>query len=455
VSRKAVVAEISTGAENMPLSPEWQVVVTGSKPLLTDAEVYQLRQTLATVPLDWARLTARACAHGVAPLLFHTLQRRGLVDHLPPMARALLASTFYRNAARQTLLARVVQQVVAALQSRGMRVIVLKGAALAETVYPERAVRPMSDIDLLVRPEAVAQVEEGLKALGYTCPDDPRRPHIWWRAHHYHLTWHPPAAAPLAVPLEVHWQLERPSRPFAIDLEGLWARAVPATLAGLATWVLAPEDLLLHLCLHLCKHAGSPYTGARRDLRLRAFCDLAFVLHHHGATLDWEALGERARAWGLASYVAAPLQLTCAWWDVGRPAPGVDLWQPAGVDPRLVGWLRDECLEDPETSPLVPGLLRLWDGHGVAKRLAQLRKVLAPSVVARRAWVAPTAAARYGDYPHRIWSLGRRYGPVLWRLLWQDPALVAQIERKVQLGTWLRPFARPAPPTRPPSGHPS
>jgi hypothetical protein len=40
----------------------------------------------------------------------------------------------------------------------------------------------------------------------------------------------------------------------------------------------------------------------------------------------------------------------------------------------------------------------------------------------------------------RLAHLVRRFGPVLWRLIRQDPVLTAQAERKVHLAAWLRPF---------------
>ena len=42
----------------------------------------------------------------------------------------------------------------------------LKGAALAHTVYPNRALRPMRDIDLLVRLAHTGAVEEFLVERG-------------------------------------------------------------------------------------------------------------------------------------------------------------------------------------------------------------------------------------------------------------------------------------------------
>jgi len=41
-------------------------------------------------------------------------------------------------------------QLLRSLKDRGVEVIVLKGAALAETVWKNIALRPMADMDLLV-----------------------------------------------------------------------------------------------------------------------------------------------------------------------------------------------------------------------------------------------------------------------------------------------------------------
>jgi Transglutaminase-like superfamily len=142
-----------------------------------------------------------------------------------------------------------------------------------------------------------------------------------------------------------------------------------------------------------------------------------------------EALVRRAQAWGIAPYAYLPLQLTRALWGVGLPEPVFGTLKPAAFDPRLVGRARDERLEAPETSPLPPDLLRLWRGPGVADRVAVLRRLLAPTVIARRYGVPPTSPRRHGDYPARLWHLARRYGPVLWWLVRHDPPSVARAER--------------------------
>ena len=89
----------------------------------------------------------------------------------------------------------------------------------------------------------------------------------WWTERHYHLVFIKNEATPTDIHLEIHWHIDRSSHPFTIDLDGMWERALPAIIAEVEALVLSPEDLLLHLCLHTCKHK---LTGG-----LRPFCDIA------------------------------------------------------------------------------------------------------------------------------------------------------------------------------------
>ena len=42
--------------------------------------------------------------------------------------------------------------------------------------------------------------------------------------------------------VEIHWTILAPSYPFQIDVEGLWTRAQPVTLAQFPALALSPEE---------------------------------------------------------------------------------------------------------------------------------------------------------------------------------------------------------------------
>jgi hypothetical protein len=364
--------------------------------------------------------------------VYHHLHQLVGAGALPQGALEGLRQSYYGNVARNALLYKELHRVLVALQGMGSQTIILKGAALAETVYPNRALRAMSDIDLLVRLEELSRVEDRLLALGYAL-----HPHslgtAWVKAHHYHLVFVQPKATASAIPLEIHWHLDRPSWPFAIDLEGLWARAVPARIAGVESWMLSPEDLLLYLCLHTCKHglAGS----------LRPLCDIAETIRRFGASIGWEQLQTRAAHWRVTPYVYLLLHLARDLAGAAVPDECLKALKPEDFEMRLLCWATSELLEEQDMPALFPDLLRLWKGPNVRDRLAIVRQSLSSTAVADAYGIAPASKRLYGYYPRRLKDLLRRYGPTLWRLLRQDPQLTALAEGKAQLVHWLQPFA--------------
>jgi hypothetical protein len=48
--------------------------------------------------------------------------------------------------------------------------LLLKGQSLARSIYPDPALRQSSDIDLLVLPEHIKQLEAVFETLGYSTP---------------------------------------------------------------------------------------------------------------------------------------------------------------------------------------------------------------------------------------------------------------------------------------------
>jgi hypothetical protein len=348
--------------------------------------------------------------------VYHHLQQLAGAGTLPQGSMDGLRRAYYGNGARNALLYKELNRILGALQEIGTQSIALKGAALAETVYPHRALRAMSDIDLLVRPDEVARVEARLMEMGYAHQPHPRGIE-WCTAHHYHFVFAQTKATGSVIPIEIHWHIDRPGRPFTIDLEGLWARAVPARIAGVDTWMLAPEDLLLHLCLHACKHG---LTGS-----LRPLCDISATIQRYGPTLDWEQLQARAVQWRIVPYAYLPLHLARDLVGAAVPEAGLTALKPEHFEERLLGWATAELLEDQAMMALFPDLLRLWKGPRVSDRLAIVRQILSPAAVAASSGMAPASKQQYGYYPVRLKDLLRRYGPTLWRLCRRDPLLLA------------------------------
>ncbi len=202
----------------MNLSPEWKLVLCCARaPLLGDEHEAPLRDLLGR-RLDWQRAGVIACQNRVGPLVYSALRRLPMPPDATP-ALEVVKCAYVATAARNAVLFGALKMVLEALSAGRTPVIVLKGAALAETVYPERALRPMADIDLLIREEDLEKAECQLRDIGYEVAHDPQTK-TELRTRHHHWVFR--SARPVAggIPIELHWSLDPRSSSFGRRPDG-------------------------------------------------------------------------------------------------------------------------------------------------------------------------------------------------------------------------------------------
>jgi hypothetical protein len=161
------------------LSPEWKLLLACARTNISPEDLYHIVYELMDTGINWDHIVAISYQHGIAPLIYYNLQRASVDNALSQKTIDVLKSSYYGNSIRNMLLYQELKKILNALQERGVKVIVLKGAALAEIVYPKRALRPMSDIDLLVRKEDVSTVEDKLVEMGYLLKEHSKAKE-WW-----------------------------------------------------------------------------------------------------------------------------------------------------------------------------------------------------------------------------------------------------------------------------------
>lgn len=244
-----------------------------------------LCETAPSDPHPWADFAHDAGTRGVAGVILENDATRGL---LLADVKAELRRWSTRAAFENTHAIRLVSPMIAALDRAGIRVMLLKGAALLQTIYDRPELRPMSDVDLLVHPEEALQAVEVLVNAG--C----RRGAVLVRndffpRFHYEVELFIPSPHPVRIDLHA-----RPFRPMRLSRiipdDALWQGAVQVNVLGTKAYVPRSELLFMHLAAHAAFHGCS---------RLTWLYDLVRFARHHHEMFDWSLLIRNCNDWRL------------------------------------------------------------------------------------------------------------------------------------------------------------
>ena len=107
--------------------------------------------------LDWNYIVECSVRQGISPLFYWNLNKISNGKAVPPEVMKNLEKMYYSNLARNMLLYDELSKILTAFKKAGIDTIVLKGAFLAEEIYKNIGLRPMSDIDLLIKREGFAK----------------------------------------------------------------------------------------------------------------------------------------------------------------------------------------------------------------------------------------------------------------------------------------------------------
>lgn len=310
---------------------------------------------------EWAAVCSLAQRSGVAPLLHHRLSQLGLTAALPDDAVRSLRLTYLRTAALNTRLYHRLGIVLRELRRRSIPAIVLKGAYLAEAVYGNVGLRPMGDMDVLVRLVDIERLEGVLAGAGL-------HPLTGWSELDVVTKRHVNYASAGGEHFEFHHDLLPTTiLPTHFDLDALWAAAVETEIAGEPALALSPPDLLLHLCAHLFVHVE--FWG------LRGLCDISETIHHVGPKMDWSAVINRSRRGSLDRCVYLALQAIEALLEVPLPDSLLSTLQPAGMPQSALATILERATTTDNVSRPAP-FLQLWGHDSFDRKMARLKRTL-------------------------------------------------------------------------------
>jgi hypothetical protein len=379
------------------LAPEVELLLCCARSRPEAAAAGRIR-ALVQGGIDWEHLLELAHRHGTLPLLYWNLNAI-CPDAVPAATLARLRAFFQANAQRNLYLTGELVEILRLLEEHGLVAVPFKGPVLAASVYGNLALRRFADLDLLVQERDVARAAELLVSQGYRFCAEGARPS--------YLCEHKLSHDGKGVAVDLHWRVTGRHIPFHLELERLWARLEPISLAGAPLHTLPPEELLLVLCVHGCKHDPIPWED------LIWICDVAELIAARPG-LDWGRVTEEARRLGARRMLFIGLVLACDL--LGAALPGAVLEQGAAdpVPPALAARVRTYLFDTGSASSRIAGryafhlkMRERWRDR--LPYVLLLGRIVRPGALDRE-WAPLPGVLSFLHYPLRLLRLVREYG---------------------------------------------
>ena len=264
-------------------------------------------------------------SYRLLPLLFRNSERLGVsLDHA-----GLVGGVYRRSWYRNSILLENAARAVDALHGVGIESMLLKGAALILEYHDDRGVRPLGDVDVLVRRDDYPKALDTLLSAGWS--KVPRRFSNWTSAIGLE---HVDGGA-----LDLH-RLPMFEHSGPASDHAMWEAGTQTDLGGRAALVQSPADLLLHVVAHGLAPYGAEYWVAD-----------AFTVITRSPDLDWDRFIGQALERHLPHSVLEGVAYVAAGFDVAVPDAAlvelrhhVEPWERrefrayGKLAPRSVGW---------------------------------------------------------------------------------------------------------------------
>ncbi len=376
------------------LSIEDQALLCAAHPVLTIERSQRLAQLLAS-PIDWPELLDQADRHGIIPLLHHHLRQSPALT-VPETVQTTLAERSRSCLAWNLRLSHEQLRLLDRFNKAGIPVIPLKGLYLADLLYDDSALRPTSDLDLLVKVQDFDKSQRVLEEAGCAKLADEEQ------GAEYHVSYVTTDGSAGHVLIELHRALGE-SHVAGLDIEAIWRAAAPSTWEDRTIWTMAPQDLFLYTCLHAVKDGLAS---------IRSLLDITLLLERYGQDLPWQELAQQVNRARIETPISLSLLLSRELLEASVPSEFLAAIRPSRNLSRLLGqalfrW-RGGVLHVPQellVGPFMALLMLCWE-DSLKGKLRHLRRNLLPSKSLQGRWISRSHnSAPFRGYPAWLWEI--------------------------------------------------
>lgn len=347
------------------LSAEEKLLISLCRLEFTDEQKKDIGELMKEIK-DWNHFVNLSNQHGIIALCWYNLTEIVNTDQIPAGYLDKMHSAYLKSLTRNTFLYKQLEEITSLAKKGNIKIVLLKGMALEKTVYGNKGLRQMNDIDILVKQNEAATLRRILLKNGYeTAPLVSKFHEKIMPAYGKHL----PEMYKNGIAVEIHFKL--------FDQKGISLTEEflnkATRIPGNDTNIYCPDPQLffLYLIRHLEKHEKSGSS------QLRLYADLVVLLSFYSDHIINEQLFGDVHKANLEITFSEKPKLLEIYWGIILPEPVNKFTEKANseiIKKKFIKFLRhpnDDQVEEEQESLFkiikeVPGItdrILLFIGH--------------------------------------------------------------------------------------------
>jgi hypothetical protein len=275
---------------------------------------------------DWDKFVTLANEHGLIALCWYNIDETGNSEKIPEKILERLHKGYLTSLARNTQIFELLNNVLRIAEKENIDVLLIKGLALEKTVYGNRGLRQMNDLDILVRNCDAIRLRKALLKNGFE--SQPMISTLHEKvlpAYGKHL----PEMYKEGLSIEIHFKLfEQKGDSLTLQFFSSSELCALSPEHFISCRTPSAANHFLYLVKHLRKHES---VGTSQ---LRLYTDLAVLLSQQREEILRKDLFDYAMEAGLEEELSEKLFLLKDFWGINLTP--VDLKVPDPVEKETV-----------------------------------------------------------------------------------------------------------------------
>lgn len=286
------------------ISPEEQLLISLCRLSFSEKQKKNIHVHVKKIT-DIDKFVYLANEHGIIALVYHNLKETGAGDLLPEEKMTSLANSNLKSLGRNTFLYNIIEEVLGLFKQAKIKAVLLKGMALELSVYGNKGLRQMNDIDILVPYKQCMEARRILLNNGFH--SIPLKSPLYNLILPYYGK-HLPELIKGGVFVEIHHELF--SGADNVLTEKTITNSTEISFNKSSVFIPPVREFFLYLVKHLDKHEK------QGESQLRLYTDLFCMVEKYSEELLDTTLFSDAKAAGLEEILAAKLFLLKRYWGV-------------------------------------------------------------------------------------------------------------------------------------------